>query len=80
MCDNDHMLKEILEKRGMTQSELADRTGVRIGTINRLTRGVNRPSVATALAISKELGIPIEQLFPDLAVPGPRYNRPKTTG
>ena len=59
----------------MSQRELADRIGVCTETVSRLVRGVNRPSVATAMAIAKELGVPIEKLFPSMTVPGPRYKR-----
>jgi HTH-type transcriptional regulator/antitoxin HigA len=51
-------LEEILEMRGMSQAELADRTGRPKKTINEIIRGKAAITAETALQLEKVLGIP----------------------
>src|SRR5882724_11373414 len=51
-------LEEILEMRGMSQAELADRTGRPRKTINEIIRGKAAITAETALQLEKVLGIP----------------------
>jgi len=47
-----------------SQRELARRVGVATGTINAIERGLYKPSLALAYAISEELGESVLALFP----------------
>jgi addiction module HigA family antidote len=51
-------LQEILEERGMTQTELADRLGLAHKTVNEIIRGKAPLTHETALALEIVLGIP----------------------
>lgn len=50
-------------ERGMTQEELALRTGVSRQTIMSIERGATNPSVLLAYKISAALGSPITAVF-----------------
>jgi putative transcriptional regulator len=51
------------ERAGLSQPALAERVGVGRATIARIEAGGTSPSVTIALAISRELGEPVETLF-----------------
>ena len=51
------------KRSGLTQAKLAEMVGVQRITIIRVENGETTPSVALALAISRELGEPVEALF-----------------
>jgi len=48
---------------GLTQQELADRTGVTRQSIISIERGRFRPSVELALKLARALGVSVEELF-----------------
>ena len=56
-------IPELRRERRLTQSELAERAGVRRETIARLERGQYNPSLKLAYDISKVLGASIEEIF-----------------
>jgi len=56
-------LKEILEKRGMSQRELARRTGIDPIYINRLANKQMNVTMETAGKIADVLAMPVEQIF-----------------
>lgn len=56
-------LREIRQSRSLTQAELASRIGVSRKTINTVEKGVFTPSVALALALARDLGTLVEDLF-----------------
>lgn len=56
-------IKEYRQKKGMTQEELAQKTGVRRETIVFLEQGKYNPSLKLALTIARELKAPIDGLF-----------------
>lgn len=51
------------KRAGLTQQQLAERVGVGRVAIARIEGGNTSPSVALALAISRELSEPVETLF-----------------
>lgn len=51
-------LAEEIEARGMTQAELAQRTGSPVQAISRVVRGREAISVSTALHLEQVLGTP----------------------
>lgn len=56
-------LKKYRQFNELTQEELAKRVNVRRETIARLENAKYNPSLELAVRISKELDIPIEELF-----------------
>ena len=56
-------VKELRSKKGLTQGELAERTGVTRQTIISLEKGSYIPSLLLAMRISEELCTPIEEIF-----------------
>lgn len=56
-------VRETRVNAGLTQQELADQVGVTRQTIIALEGESYTPSLALALRIAKEFGVPVEQLF-----------------
>ncbi len=56
-------IRKLRFERGMTQEELALRTGVSRQTIMSIERGATNPSVLLAYKISAALGAPITEVF-----------------
>lgn len=56
-------LKEWRAKAGLTQAELAERTGVTRKTINTIENRVFIPSALLALRIAAALGAQVEDVF-----------------
>jgi putative transcriptional regulator len=54
---------EARDRAGLSQPALAAKVGVGRATIARIEAGSTSPSVAVALAISRELGESVESLF-----------------
>ena len=59
----EHPVAQARRQVGLSQPALAERVGVGRATIARIEGGSTSPSVALALAISRELGESIEALF-----------------
>jgi DNA-binding XRE family transcriptional regulator len=57
-------IREARRKAGLTQKELAQRSGLRQSHISRLERGRHSPSFVTLEKIAHALGIPLSQLDP----------------
>lgn len=58
-------LKTFRERRGWTQAMLAQQSGVPRSTISAIENGALTPSVSTALALARALGVSVENLFAD---------------
>jgi len=57
-------LKEIRESRGLTQDDLAQRTGIHKQQIYKIEAGINdNPSSDSLTALSKELGVTVDYLL-----------------
>jgi transcriptional regulator with XRE-family HTH domain len=54
---------ELRKARGLTQEELAERSGYSVEFISLVERGVNAPAVAGLEKIAKALKVPIKDLF-----------------
>ena len=52
-------LRRVRQERGLTLEELAQRSGVSIGMLSQLERGVGNPSLRTLVKIAKGLGVPM---------------------
>lgn len=56
-------LKDLLQEKGMTQRELADRTGLTEATISRYVNGTRRPRGEALLNIALTLGVTTDYLL-----------------
>jgi putative transcriptional regulator len=56
-------LREIRQRLGWTQAQLAERVEVSRQTINYVENGTYCPSTYLALRLARELGVPFEELF-----------------
>ncbi len=66
-------LRELRQKHGMTQEQLAERAGIERTTLAKLETDTNAPMWSTVLALANALGEPVTK-FPDVA---PGLKRPK---
>jgi ribosome-binding protein aMBF1 (putative translation factor) len=57
-------IKKLREQRGMTQVELAEKSGLKQSHICRLERGRHSPSHKTVVKIAEALGVPVTELAP----------------
>jgi transcriptional regulator with XRE-family HTH domain len=55
-------LRELREKKLLSQRELAEETGVRTETICRLEKGKNKPRSSTRSKLAKALGVEPEAI------------------
>lgn len=55
-------LKKKRSEQGITQAELAEKVGVAPAMINQIEHGVKTPSLATALALARELHTTVDAL------------------
>ncbi|WP_423140944.1 helix-turn-helix transcriptional regulator [Parablastomonas sp. CN1-191] len=63
MSELENSLRELREKAGLTQGQLAELVGVSRKTINTVENGIFVPSTVVALKIAAALGQPVEALF-----------------
>ncbi len=56
-------LKRIREKRKLTQTALAERVGVRQGTVARIETGERNPSMDLLQRLAKVLEVTVEELL-----------------
>lgn len=56
-------LKLVRKQLGMSLQDVADMTGLTKSYLSKIERGLNTPSIAVALKLSKALHINIDQLF-----------------
>jgi len=63
-------LKEILQKKGITMSELAARTGIMQANISNLYHGKISPNLSTIERIATALAIPVADLLKTKDVDG----------
>jgi len=53
------------EGAGLTQQQLGDRAGVVGSQINKLELGVNQPTLGTAVALARALGVEVGAFVPE---------------
>jgi len=58
-------IKTYMQETGASQKEIAMAVGSDPGTISRIVRGLQRPSLALALKIANAANIPVESLNVD---------------
>lgn len=60
-------IRRVRQKKGLSQSELARRSGHAVSTIHGIENGDNQnPSFRTVCDIAKVLGIPLDELYQDM--------------
>lgn len=57
-------IKEILDEKGMSQQELAEKTGLTAATISSIINGKSSPKLVILEKIAEAFGISIQDLFP----------------
>lgn len=70
-------LSRLLVERGWNDQQLATRAGVDRAHVNQVKNGRALPTVATALAIARALGVPVALAFPPGSASRRRPPRPK---
>lgn len=56
------IFKEARKKKGLTQSEVADKSGVHINTYARVERENQEPTFSTVKQVAKVLGLKLEDI------------------
>ena len=56
-------IKELREKNGILQKELADMMGVNYVSVSKWENGTSDPSTSNLCALAKLYGIPVEELL-----------------
>jgi transcriptional regulator with XRE-family HTH domain len=69
-------LVPLLAARGWTDAELAERADLDRAHVNQIKNGRALPTVATALALARALGVPVATVFP----PGSSASRRPSRG
>src|SRR3712207_6235111 len=72
-------LRRLRERRGVTLTELAAKTGISKSTLSRLESGQRRPSLELLLPLAKTYHLPLDELVGAPPVGDPRVRtRPRT--
>jgi transcriptional regulator with XRE-family HTH domain len=74
------MLKAAREKAGLTQVDLAERTGLPLRSIQNWESGHRSPRVRTVVTLAKVLKVPVEKLLLALAESMPEPEAKKRKG
>jgi transcriptional regulator with XRE-family HTH domain len=72
-------LRELREASGMTQSQLAEKAGLKVGGVRDLEQARNKPTWETVLALSAALGVDCNAFTqaPAKEKPQPKRGRPR---
>lgn len=62
--------RQLRHQQGLSLRELADRSGVSVGTISQIERDLANPSMRVLTAIRRALNVPMQVMFGDDADPG----------
>src|ERR671912_1289201 len=65
-------LQGIRKRRGVTLTDLAERTGISKSTLSRLENGQRRPSLELLLPLAQAYGVPLDDLVGAPEVGDPR--------
>ena len=72
-------LRRLRERRGVTLTALASRTGISKSTLSRLEHGERKPSLELLLPLSQAFNLPLDELVGAPRVGDPRVrSRPRT--
>jgi transcriptional regulator with XRE-family HTH domain len=70
------MLQELRKKAGLTQAELASRSGLPLRSVQNWERSHRVPRAAAILALAEALKAPVEELMRGVAA-SPKKRKPK---
>jgi transcriptional regulator with XRE-family HTH domain len=75
-------LRRLREQRGVTLTEVADRTGISKSTLSRLENGQRKPSLELLLPLAQAYGTPLDDLVgaPDVGDPRIRLKPRRVNG
>ena len=62
-------MKGLREGRGLTQVQLAERSGVPLGSLRNYEQGLRQPLLKQAARLAKALGCSIDDFAPDVELP-----------
>jgi transcriptional regulator with XRE-family HTH domain len=65
-------LKGLREGRGLTQAQLAERSGVPLGSLRNYEQGHRTPLLDQAAKLAKALGCSLDDLAPEVEIPAAR--------
>jgi transcriptional regulator with XRE-family HTH domain len=68
-------LKGLREGRGLTQVQLAERSGVPLGSLRNYEQGHRTPLLDQAARLAKALGCSIDEIAPDVEIPVPKKGK-----
>jgi transcriptional regulator with XRE-family HTH domain len=74
------MLKEAREKAGLTQEQLAEKTGLPVGSIRNWEQGHRTPRIGVVPALARAVGLPVERLLVAMAEGAPKPKGRKKGG
>lgn len=63
-----YKIREFREKAGMSQEELAEKSGISRVTISKLETGGSTTTTKTLCSIAAALGVPVNKIFFDESV------------
>ncbi|WP_189061819.1 helix-turn-helix domain-containing protein [Longimycelium tulufanense] len=63
-------LRALRERRGLSLSELARRSGIAKGTLSQLESGTGNPTIETVFSLSNALDVPVSDLLTERVDPG----------
>jgi transcriptional regulator with XRE-family HTH domain len=56
-------LRELRERAGLTQAQLADRAGLHLSAVTRFEQGLREPALGTAANLAAALGVTVDDLL-----------------
>jgi len=56
-------LRQVRERRGWSQKELANKAGMHMATLNRIEKNWTEPPLAKVFALARALGVPADRLY-----------------
>jgi DNA-binding XRE family transcriptional regulator len=68
-------LRELRLARGMTQTQLAERAGVRVGSVSKFERGGTSKTLVLLGKLARALDVPVRELFEHVQPPPKRRRR-----
>ena len=66
---NGPAIRAIRKALGITQQDLAARSGISPSHMNKIEQGVEQPKFETAVRIADQLGVPTDAIAPVIQVP-----------
>ena len=68
-------LKEIRNKKGMTQERLSETVGINPKYLSSIERGKENPTFNTVLKLTEALNVSLDEIFTDIDIEDPKNRR-----